>query len=700
MTQGGNRTSNHELFEELSCAENSEDPLRTARALIRNGSSEACWSAFSARLGSQYCPNRDFLCEGFSAFLSGTQYKILDAYAIGICDASKKPAELMPKSVKVTPWSATYSYLFSLPSGSGTLDVTYSLSHGHHPALVTGFHIEAADDVAQSATIVVRPLVSLSPSCVPDYARGISASATADKSLLCTSASACVEFRSEDATLATPLDIVQPWDCKLGFGERKKAASGYVPKPARATSRIAGELELSAKGKNAALVATPFISGQSVPVASIHPTAHHSSELAAISSRFSGELAQAKSLWGERASRRLLWRFYNLAHNFDFSAAGVRGFDAGSMWFRQLWLRDCFEALYSNFNFFFRCEPAKVRSLILSGLSMQDASGLIPTRIGGAGDKASNGLDPTILCMLCGCKYYELSGDAEVAAAVSHALRKLLSQASSKKHAVVLDYGLLCCPANYSWMDSCDRAVVDGAQVLVPRRIPASWLGTTPEEQRDAAASRYALVEINALWVALLRHASRLSLPRRNELDWVYKLSQRNFYEVFCADGFLAHIASEEDPFSLRDSSFSSAAVVAYSLVPHLFRRAQLAGACGIVERNMVYRNKKVFGIPVRAGSGFEAGFEDDAQYHGFTCWPRDNPYLYKFLLLCDKPGLAAQLLQSSLEQEFSESAIGYCPELFALDAGNVPVPVKNPAQMWSHFADAYLDFFKDKKSQ
>lgn len=689
---------NQELVEELSCAENSEDPFRTTRALIRNKSSEACWSAFSARLGNLYCPNRDYLCEGFSAILSGSPYKILDSYAIGLCDASKNPAELTPGPVKATPWSATYPYSFSSQSGPGTLEVEYSLSHEKHPSLIARFHINSADEFAKNATVLVRPLVSLSPSCSFDCAKEISATATTGNGLLCTTAQACVEFRSETSALATPLDALQPWECKLGFGERNKTASGFVPRPARAMSRIAGEVELAVVGKKAALVATAFLCDDTAESKGRVAQSPDSSGLAAVASAFSEELFAAKKTWGEKESRRLEWRFYNLARNFDFEAGGVAGFDAGSMWFRQLWLRDAFEALYSNFDFFYRFERDRARSLILAGLSMQDAAGIIPTRVSSASDKASNGLDSTLLCLLCGCKYYELSADAEVAAAVSRGLKKFLLQASSKKHAVALDYGLLSCPANYSWTDSCSKAVVDGKEFLIPRRIPQKWLGTTQAEQLQAAAERYVLVETNALWVALLRTASRLSLPRRNELDWVYKLAQRNFYEVFSAGGFLAHIAFAKDPFALRDPSFSSASVVAYSLVPHLFRKAELCRAFERVQQNFVYRNSKLFGIPARAGIGFEDGFEGDAQYHGRVCWPRDNPYLYKFLLLCDKPGLAEQLLQSSLEQEFSESAVGYCPELFALDNGKGPVPVKNPAQLWSHFADPYLDFFRQKK--
>jgi hypothetical protein len=48
-----------------------------------------------------------------------------------------------------------------------------------------------------------------------------------------------------------------------------------------------------------------------------------------------------------------------------------------------------------------------------------------------------------------------------------------------------------------------------------------------------------------------------------------------------------------------------------------------------------------------------------------------------------------------------SEAAIGYCSELFSLPVGGNPspgpeaenpVPVKNPAQYWSHWCDPYLE--------
>jgi hypothetical protein len=684
--------------EEISCAEDSEDPFRTARGLIRNKSCEACWSAFSARLGSLYCPNRDFICEGFSAFINSRNFKILDAYAIGLVDAAGNAVEIFPKSVLVTPWDVKYSYSFSAKPGAGALDVSYSLSQSsRHPSLVAHFYIGSAKEAADNLRIIVRPLVSLSPSCSADCAREISVAATQEKSLLCASQEACVEFSSRQAARATPLDMVQQWECKLGFGERKKQGDALVARPERATSRIAGQIELAPAQQEAALFATAFAPQDKPKSDARAPASPHPADMSSIAAKFSQELEAAGRAWGAQAKRRLAWRLYGLAHSFDFEAGGVRGFDAGSMWFRQLWLRDAFETLHSNFDFLFCCEPGRVKSLVLSGLSMQDPSGIIPTRVGGAGDKASNGLDSTLLCMLCGCRYYELSADAEVARAVSHALNRFLSQASSKRHAAALDFGLLSCPANYSWMDSCYKLGAGKEEVLVPYRLPREWLGTTDEQKKAAAAARYLLVETNALWVALLRKASRLSIPKRNGVDWLYRLSQRNFYEVFSHGGFLAHIASAQDPFGVRDSSFCSASVAAYSLVPHLFCRAEFSHAFSLVQKNLVYRNNEAFGIPVRSGPGFADAFEGDGQYHGHVCWPRENPYLYKFFLLCNRRDLAQQLLKSSLEQEFSESAVGYCPELFALDAGKSPVPVKNPAQLWSQFADPYLDFFKEK---
>jgi glycogen debranching enzyme len=92
-----------------------------------------------------------------------------------------------------------------------------------------------------------------------------------------------------------------------------------------------------------------------------------------------------------------------------------------------------------------------------------------------------------------------------------------------------------------------------------------------------------------------------------------------------------------------------------------------------------------------------------DKEYHGATIWPRDTPYLLELMEGMGKDVLG--LLVSNLDHMVSEGAIGYCSELFSLPVGENPnpcpesqnpVPVKNPAQYWSHWCDPYLDHLKE----
>jgi hypothetical protein len=61
------------------------------------------------------------------------------------------------------------------------------------------------------------------------------------------------------------------------------------------------------------------------------------------------------------------------------------------------------------------------------------------------------------------------------------------------------------------------------------------------------------------------------------------------------------------------------------------------------------------------------------------------------------------ELLTNTLDQTVSESALLYTSEIFGLPVGRNPnpsegsmnpIPLKNPAQYWSHWCDPYVDRF------
>ncbi|MFA5246301.1 MAG: amylo-alpha-1,6-glucosidase [Candidatus Micrarchaeia archaeon] len=690
-----------EIAESIGASENAE-PFRTCRALVRSPTSEACWSVFSANLGDFACPNRDYASEGFNAIVGNKQYKILDAYCFAV-ESSEGTHKLSASDVKITPWDAKYSYSFESEQGRGMLEVAYSTPAQPSAMLVASISI-SLEDAAKDAGkfhVLCKPLMAL---CAlgNSNAAEISTVVKNTSALVCRSPQVAACIHSPQSQSAVVLGTTQPWTCKLGFGERVQINGRIVPRQIESESAIAGQLDILPDAGKAVVYCNAFAADCEPELASHYDfEKNSSSSYYIIRSKFSKYIKLASLRWGSHNAALLSKRLYGLSKNFAFEAANLQGYDAGSMWFRQLWLRDCFEALYCSFDFFLMSDPSYVRRLILSSLSMQNDAGLIPTQIGLDGSHNYSGIDSTLLCMLCACKYAEHSSDPEVCKALSAGLSKFLSSASSHKQQTRLVFGLLSCPANYSWTDSQVPLVFGNETVIVPTRIPKEWIGSDAATARQAALSRYFLVEVNAQWVELLRHASILGLPRKHGLDWLHKLALRNFFEVFGRQpGFLPHIAIEEEPFAKACQDFSSMAIVACAFLGKAMPKGKMHKALSHALPYFVYRDSQLFGIPVRATAGSNAPFLGDEQYHGFACWSRDNPYLFKFLVLAGREDLAEQLLLSSLSHQFEESAVGYCSELFAIDSFNNPVPVKNPAQLWSQFAGPYIDFFKLEKKQ
>jgi len=131
----------------------------------------------------------------------------------------------------------------------------------------------------------------------------------------------------------------------------------------------------------------------------------------------------------------------------------------------------------------------------------------------------------------------------------------------------------------------------------------------------------------------------------------------------------------------------------------HVFDKKDLEKMWPHIEKLLVRRNGKVFGVLCR--NTRDRIYYNDYQYHGSVVWPRDTPYLIKYLKIIGKADLVNEILESNLDHQMNEGAIFYSNELFSLpegknpnptDMSNNPVPVKNPIQLWSHFCDDYLN--------
>jgi hypothetical protein len=682
-------------------ADECENPFLTARVVLRGPKAEACWSAHSVNLGGLVVPNRDYAAEGFNAIIAGKQVKILDAIAVGIRDVSSgNLLGLTPGAVIITPWSAEHRYCFSAPDSENecALSVRYVLGMPPHPVLHSVFSSDCALEQGQ-LNLVASPLAVLDCFSQSRNASRISSKAVGATRLVCESPVAAVELHSPQGIGSRAGSAVQNWHYKLGWGERRVEGGKITPSGADGTCNIAGELGLPFphKGKTCELWAVAYSPSGALPFNSApasHDEAHFAGLFSEICREFSPELIGAESLWGGNAPGRLAARMYHLAHSFRLDVNGFLAYDAGAMWFRQSWLRDAMEAIFSNFEFFFRLDRKGLRDYLLWALSMQDSRGLLPNFVGSDGSSDYRSLDASLLCFLCCCKYLRGHFDSELARRLSSCISAFQKSASAHGHDVRMSFGLLSCPANYSWIDSVVPLQTENGSVAMPCRIPRSWFdGTTARQTADIACANYFLVETNAQWVAILREANALGLPGVSKTGWLYKIASRNFSDMFRRGSLLCDIVPEHADVPLADSGFCSASLVAYSLLPGHFSQRDLSRAFLEAQANFAYRGGKLFGVPVRAGRLYEDEFLGDFQYHGSTCWPRDAPYLFDLLASMGRDDLAGQLLASSLDHQAEESAIGYCGEVFAIGRDRSVTPVKNPAQFWSCFVSPYLRF-------
>jgi hypothetical protein len=137
------------------------------------------------------------------------------------------------------------------------------------------------------------------------------------------------------------------------------------------------------------------------------------------------------------------------------------------------------------------------------------------------------------------------------------------------------------------------------------------------------------------------------------------------------------------------------------------FSRSEVNRLWGIIQDHLIVnRNLRClgdgrysFGMLVKEGNDPYLG---DAEYHSSVVWPRDTPYLIALMEMVGEDPTG--ILLNNLDHMVSEGMIGYCGEIFSLPVGNNPtptpgssnpVPVKNPAQYWSHWCDPYLKHLK-----
>ncbi len=404
-----------------------------------------------------------------------------------------------------------------------------------------------------------------------------------------------------------------------------------------------------------------------------------------------------------RVAQALRLRIENLG-TFGIPVAGTWFPEAGAWWFRKPWIRDAIEGLRWNIRTYVEIlgRSGPVGSLVLGLLDLLESRGGLPI-IYGEGGCFSSDAPPLLLTVACELARLGQSRNLALRAVdvARHVCENLL--AGKSVSGSVLADSVICCPASSSWLDS----VISLGGIRWPTRIPRSWAA----EGLDPRSSEFGLVEVNALYIEslgrVLECAAEMGLGVSAVLEQVAGELVHGFKARFRRQDslpFLTIVPSH----GLADPTPGSPALVSLAcLKDSIYTRNELSRLWNqartdlLVERTpMVLGGGRLpFGVLVRAGE--RRPYLGDEEYHGPTVWPRDTPYLIR--LLEATGGDVRGILLNNLDHMIAEGAFGYCSELFSLPVGcaaggmsDNPVPVKNPAQYWSHWCDPYLDHLRD----
>jgi hypothetical protein len=425
--------------------------------------------------------------------------------------------------------------------------------------------------------------------------------------------------------------------------------------------------------------------------------------------------------------------------------------ESGAWWFRAVWLRDVYEGLLNNIHTLLQIAGGKefMRRIITSSIALVDSKlGGLPNKIPEfeKGYEISehhtricapyyNSSDATLLFVIFACQFVHETKDPLLGVEILSNARKIINSYMTGdqdeingRPVLSRDNGLLLTVPNHSWADSCiDVRVNDTLVPRFPLRVPMDWVysESDPHEiYKQVHSPKYFLPEINALWIQALESLIQLlrnDLPefiseedRRHcseEFELLLTGARSAFKKVFWneAKGFLYNIVTGD--LKKKDETETSFAVVSASLLNDLFSDDELKRVWTVTRNTLLVLRKpqifgskemKAFGVLVKNSSS--RIFYNDRQYHEAVSWPRDTPYLIRLLERLGDVNTVKEILVNNVDHQMTEGAIFFNNELFGLPEGknpypsstsSNPIPLKNPAQWWSHWTDLFLAFFR-----
>jgi len=627
---------------------------------------QAAWSQsiFSVRNENLIAPNRDYRYQGLNVIVGDEYWKFLDCIFFGI-----KDVVLDPVNVIVFPWKSIYQYV-----GKGIeVDVEYYLAKD----LKSGVSARVLFDIRSSADrkLIIKPLVDIRD--VFDHSRpdkiGIS---SVDNSLFASVNGNNISFFVEDGEIQEKRQIIN-WRYKLGSGFRERTNEGIKFISEWDNPSFIGEISKDVfDNEKVALVINCNRDNSAV--------------------NFDENEEEEKS-YTQKLIDKFDYKKEILARIITMDKFGVLEKnkniipESGDFWFKQIWIRDLMEFCINNFNTLVKINKKKVETILKWVLKQQDFnSGKFPNF-----KDNFDSADASLLFFIFAEKYLREFEDKNIGYDVLKSLKLALKKFSENKFEIdgspVIHNDMLYSMPWHSWTDS--RVPFYGR--LISTRIPFEW---TKEVKIEDLCKPALLPEINALYIRVLKAGEFITDLVKSEENFIdqYKKASSKYKKIFKNKHYLYSLIID----GKKDSTETSMALVSSVLLyNHVFNKNDLENMWHVVEKLLVKKRGKIFGMLLKNVN--DRIYFNDYQYHGAVVWPRDNPYLIKYLRIIGEEAKANEILESNLWHQMDEGAIFYNSELFSLPEGknpsptktnNEPVPMKNPIQLWSHFCDAYTE--------
>ena len=639
-----------------------QNPAKTLHTILKRPSASWSHSVYSVPFAGKIVPNRDYPYEGLSYVLDGRNHHILDGIAIGI-----KGHELKPSRVLAYPWKVIYSY-----DGDVKLDVDYYLLG------IDGNPGRIIIRASEPCTLEIEPLIDIrwmydrsDPSAhrVKECDNGLLFSRGEIRTAVVTS-SPC-----ECQRWHHPID----WFYKMGSGYREE---------------VDGKIVFRGEQREPVSLGTIRIADQKTSVIAVGCGRSEDDVMRMCTRALADYAADEQS---ETMDAKRIVESLDLRGAAAFRALGITkfgmylgdtlSFEAGDLWFRTVWFRDCFEGILQNTGTLFKLGMEnRIRDTLVYAFDHRDVHGRIPN----FGDNYDS-IDATLLAFIVGFEYLRRRRDDDLERMIIGCADNLLTSLESgdpeapNGPPVLHQNGLLSSAPHHSWTDGMRGITAVGMTLSLPIRVPEEWEYEMVERYGAKAVSelakpKYFLPEVNAQWIMAIKLVSELSGEKR--YSDLLDLASSGFRRMFVNEHFLNNLATTDGRV---DATIGSPAMVAISIADFLFTDEEVRVFMNTIKEHLLVRRAGLaFGVAVRESE--RKVYYGDSEYHECVVWSRDTPYLIRLLRRNREERLVREIIRSNLNHQMKEGFLFYNSELFSQDDGIVPV--KNPVQFWSQWVD------------